>query len=183
MDKRKEANMRVKKNISEALFRLLEEKSISQITISEIIANAKVARASFYRNYASKESVITTLISDILEEYRKNIRQKGENFYIYENAYMSFQFFSQYERLVLDLHRFGYGSILLDMLNEFHGDVAGSMPSTSIERYRLYIYIGALYNTALMWLKSGKKESIDEITDLFYRSVFHGFSATEIPTG
>ena len=52
------------------------------------------------------------------------------------------------------------------------------MPSASIERYRLYIYMGALYNTALMWLKSGKKESIDEITDLFYRSVFHGFSAT-----
>lgn len=167
MDKRKEANLRVKKNITDALFHLLEQKSISQITISEIIKKAGVARASFYRNYASKESVITTLISDVLEEFRSKMKSDGENFYTYENVRMGFEFFSRYERLVLDLHRFGYGSIILEMLNHFHEDVAGSMPRNSIKRYELYIYIGSLYNSALMWLNSGKQESIEELTNLF----------------
>ena len=62
MDKRKIANQKVKTNITNALFELLKEKSISEISITEIIVKAKVARASFYRNYSSKESVITTLI-------------------------------------------------------------------------------------------------------------------------
>ena len=66
MDKRKEANLRVKRSITSALLHLLEKKSISEISVSEIIREAGVARASFYRNYATKESVITTLISDIL---------------------------------------------------------------------------------------------------------------------
>lgn len=50
MNKRQEANLRVKAHITAALLKLLNEKSISDITVSEIIAQAGVARASFYRN-------------------------------------------------------------------------------------------------------------------------------------
>ncbi|MGN0384644.1 MAG: TetR/AcrR family transcriptional regulator [Lachnospiraceae bacterium] len=169
MDRRKEENLRVKKAITEALLELLEEKSISEITVSEIIKRAGVARASFYRNYATKENVITTLISDILEMFRTTITYNGEDFYTYENVQRSFEFFNRYEKQVLDLYRFGYGSILLKMLNQFHEEVAGTMPYRSIERYRLYIYIGSLYNTAMVWLQSGKRESVDEIADMFYK--------------
>ena len=171
MDKRKEANLRVKISITEALLHLLDQKSISEITVSEIISTAGVARSSFYRNYTSKENVITTLIADILEEYRENMSSDGENVYTRENIRMGFQFFSHYERIILDLHRFGYGSIILAMMNRFHEDIAGNMPHTSIQKYELYIYIGALYNTALMWLVSGKKESVDEITEMFRTSL------------
>ena len=174
MDKRKEANLRVKEKITTALLHLLEQKSISQITITEIIQNAGVARASFYRNYSSKESVITTLIADVLKEFHEKMKSDGEHFYTYENARMGFEFFDRYDQIVLDLHRFGYGSIILDMLNQFHEEVAGTMPHTSIERYRLYIYIGSLYNTALMWLKTGKQESLEEITELFRLSLHMG---------
>ena len=66
MDKRKEANRRVKESITTTLLHLLNQKSISEISISEIISKAGVARASFYRNYSSKENVITTLIAEIV---------------------------------------------------------------------------------------------------------------------
>lgn len=96
MDKRKEANLRVKNSITQTVLRLLDKKSISEITISEIIREAGVARASFYRNYATKESVITTLIGDILEDYRKNMESDGDAFYTYENVHMSFVYFDRY---------------------------------------------------------------------------------------
>ncbi len=168
MDKRKKANRRVKESITTALLHLLNQKSISEISISEIISKAGVARASFYRNYASKENVITTLIADILESFRKNIQLDGNNFYTYENVYKSFEYFSRYATQVLDLHRFGYGSILLEMLNHFHEEIAGTMAYKSVEKYKLYIYIGSLYNTALIWLQNVQKETIDEIADMFY---------------
>lgn len=168
MDKRKEANLRVKERITTTLFHLLEQKSISEISVSEIIAGAGVARASFYRNYSSKESVIPTLIADVLETFRETIQYDENNFYTYENVRRSFEYFSRYETQVLDLHRFGYGSILLEMLNQFHEEVAGTMAYRSIERYKLYIYIGSLYNTAMIWLQGGQKESVEEIADMFY---------------
>lgn len=169
MNKRQEANLRVKARITAALLTLLNEKSISSITISEIISEAGVARASFYRNYASKESVITTLITDVLEQFRAEILYDGDNYYTYDNIHRSFEYFSRYEKQILDLHRFGYGSLILEKLNQFHEEVAGNMPQRSAQRYELYMYIGSLYNTGLVWLQYGKKESIDEISDVFYQ--------------
>ena len=169
MDKRKEANLRVKRSITSALLHLPEKKSISEISVSEIIREAGVARASFYRNYATKESVITTLISDILEQFRAELSADDADFHTYRNMLRGFEYFSRYSRQVLDLHRFGYGSILLEMLNRFHEEVAGAMPCSSIERYRLYMYIGALYNTAMSWLQSGQRESAAEIAGFFCR--------------
>ena len=167
MNKHQEANIRVKTRITAALLTLMKEKSISDITITEIIAKAGVARASFYRNYASKESVITTLIADVLEQYRATVEYDGENYYTYDNICRSFAYFSQYGELFLDLHHFGYGSVLLEALNQFHEEIAGTMPQRSIARYRLYMYVGSLYNTALIWLQGGQKESVEEITNLF----------------
>lgn len=149
---------------------MLNKKSISEISVSEIITEAGVARVSFYRNYATKESVITTLISDILEQFRQGLETDGETFYTYQNIRKSFEYFSRYRKQMLDLHRFGYGSILLEMLNRFHEEVAGSMSYKSMERYQLYMYIGSLYNVAMTWLQNGPQESIDEIADLFYQS-------------
>lgn len=170
MDKRKEANIRVKNSITATLLQLLNEKSISEISISEIITKAGVARASFYRNYASKEDVIITLINDVLEEFRENICYADNNYYTYENIYRSFEYFSKYAVQVTDLHRFGYGSILLENLNHFHEEVAGTMSHKSIEKYELYMYIGSLYNTAMIWLQNGQEETANEIADIFYKT-------------
>ncbi|MGN1166684.1 MAG: TetR/AcrR family transcriptional regulator [Lachnospiraceae bacterium] len=167
MDKRKTANLRVKNSITNALFDLMHEKSFSEISISEIIRYAKVARVSFYRNYDSKEDVLLTLIRDVLEEFKGAIEWNETDYYTYHNVRKSFEFFKKYGDFALDLYQFGYGSILLEELNRFHEEIAGTMPNSSIERYELYIYIGALFNTAIMWLKSGAKEEVDDITGMF----------------
>ena len=167
MDKRKEANIRVKSNITKALFRLMHEKSFSDISITELIRDAGVARVSFYRNYDSKEDVLVTLIEDILEQFRDTIDSNDTDYYTYGNIYKSFSYFEKYGEFVLDLYQFGYGSILLEKLNRFHEDIAGTMPNGSIERYQLYMYMGALFNTAIMWLQNGKKEDVGDITRMF----------------
>lgn len=170
MDKRKEANIRVKKSIAKTLLELLNKKSISEISISEIISKAGVARASFYRNYTSKADVIITLIKDVLAEFHENIYYVENSYYTYGNIHKSFEYFSKYAVQVIDLHRFGYGSILLEMLNRFHEEVAGTMSHKSIKKYELYIYIGSLYNTAMIWIQNGQEETVDEIADMFYQT-------------
>lgn len=82
----------------------MKKKRFSDISITEIIQTAKVARASFYRNYDSKEDVLSTLIEE-------EICYESTEYYNYQNVLKSFQYF---------------------------------------EKYKLYMYIGALYNTAVM---------------------------------
>ena len=81
MDKRKESNLRVRGNITKTLFTLMQKKSLSEITITELVEGAGVARASFYRNYCSKEDVLVKLIRDVLDDFHHRIPPGQESFY------------------------------------------------------------------------------------------------------
>lgn len=181
MDKRKEANTRVKISITTALLDLMHKKSFSDISISEIIRTAKVARISFYRNYASKEDVLLTLIDDVLEQFRESINENENNTYSYQNISKRFEYFKKYSSFVLDLYQFGYGSILLEKINRFHEEIAGTMPNSSIEKYRMYMYTGALFNTAIIWLQNGAQESEDDMTKIFCETTGITGSNEKIP--
>lgn len=167
MDKRKEANLRVKTSITKALLKLMHEKSFSDISISELIRTAGVARVSFYRNYDSKEDVLHTLVDDVLEKFRHTVTGQGKDYYTYQNVYRSFAYFKEYGDFVLDLYQFGYGSVILEKLNRFHEQIAGPLPDKPVDRYPLYMYIGALYNTAILWLQNGAREETEDIAGMF----------------
>ena len=168
MDKRKAANFRVKRDITNTLFALMQNKSLSDITITELVEGAGVARASFYRNYCSKEDVLVTLIRDILDDFRTRISPGPDSFYTYENILLSFQYIDMYRTYILDLYHSGFVSVLLEELNRFHESVEGNMPSSSIEKYQLYMYIGALFNTTMEWLLENDHTCPEDMARFFF---------------
>lgn len=171
MDKRKEANLRVKQSITNALFSLMQEKSLSDIHITEIIQKAGVARASFYRNYCSKEDVLVTLIRDVLDQFSEEMNLESGTFYTYENVLLSFQYFKDNRKYVLNLYHSGFSSVLLEELNHFHEGIEGFMSVASIQKYQLYMYIGALLNTALVWLAQDLEISPEEMARFFLERI------------
>lgn len=171
MDKRKEANLRVRRQITDTLFALMQKKSLSEITVSEIVKGAGVARASFYRNYCSKEDVLVMLIRDVLDDFRSKLSPGQESFYTYENILLSFRYFHAYRTYLLDLYHSGFLSVVLEELNQFHESIDGTMPSSSIEKYQLYMYIGALCNTAMEWLLERDSATPEEMAQFFFRAI------------
>lgn len=167
LDKRKEENIRVKVCITQSLFRLMQTKSLSEITVTELVKDAGVARTSFYRNYDSKEDVLVTLIRDVLELFRRNMSEGPEGLYAADNVLLSFRFFRKYRSYVLDLCRSGFALVILDELNRFHESVEGTMHFSSTEKYSMYMYIGALFNTAVMWLSDENPVPAEEIAAYF----------------
>lgn len=162
MDRRKEENLRVKRDITNTLFALMQHKSLAEITVTELVRGAGVARASFYRNYTSKE--------DVLELFRRSIHESPAGLYARENILLSFQFFARYRSYLLDLCRSGFSMLILEELNHFHESIEGTMPS-SMERYSLYMYIGALFNTAVTWLADEHPVAPEAMADYFYRKL------------
>ena len=53
-------NLYVVRHITDALLKLMQTNRLSDISISQICDEAGVGRASFYRNFQSKEDVIYT---------------------------------------------------------------------------------------------------------------------------
>ena len=67
----------------------------------------------------------------------------------------------------LDLCRSGFALVILDELNRFHESVEGTMHFSSTEKYSMYMYIGALFNTAVMWLSDENPVPAEEIAAYF----------------
>ncbi|MBR2188793.1 MAG: TetR/AcrR family transcriptional regulator [Eubacterium sp.] len=162
MDKRKQKNQEVKQAITEAFFRLMRRREDTEISVTDLVREAKVARVSYYRNFDSKEDIVASLVDTVLEEYEDGVN-KEIGFYCYQHILRSFQFFEAYQEYMLDIIRFNYTRILLEKLNRFHERMDGDVPANSLQRYRIYAYMGALVNTVLFWIGSGKKETPTEM--------------------
>lgn len=72
MDKRKIANAAVKKKMEDAFFALLSEKPFSEITVTDLVTRAGVARASYYRNYESMEDIVRQYLAQLQSEMQNN---------------------------------------------------------------------------------------------------------------
>ena len=71
-------NAYVIEHITDALLKLLREKPIEDISISELCELAGIGRASFYRNFNSKEDILRTYILGLFQEWTTAGAQ-GEN--------------------------------------------------------------------------------------------------------
>lgn len=64
-------NTYVLEHITGTVMKLLKDKPLNEISISEIVEDAAVGRTSFYRNYESKEDVIKRHIENLLSMWKK----------------------------------------------------------------------------------------------------------------
>ena len=62
-------NAYVIEHITGALLKLLREKPIEAISVSELCELAGIGRASFYRNYDSKEDILRAYIHALFREW------------------------------------------------------------------------------------------------------------------
>lgn len=170
-DKRVAANNRTKRRIIRALLRLMNEKNFSDITVSDIVARAGVARASYYRNFSSKEDVIVSAGAIIIDDYRQKTVGENRSVLEYESILRMFRYFRAYRAALLTLHKAGFTSLYMRMFGEFIEDAAGDMPFDDIRRYCIPFYFGAAFNVFVAWLEEGMKESPEEMAELFHRMV------------
>lgn len=173
-------NARVKKEITESFFYLLSKKNFSEITVTDIIKQAGVARASYYRNFDSKEQII--------EQYIDSFRQHtflGTNYEAESEIYNEQNVLNGFQRAftlclanksyLLSLYDNGFSSMIQDLLNDYIVDLAGFMKFDSIEIYKLYFISGATSNMLREWLKRGAIESPREMAQLAVTYLKGGF--------
>lgn len=164
-DKRYEANRMVKIKISRALIKLMDQMPFSDITVTDIVKTAGVARASYYRNFDSKEEVLIKVTDDIMMEYRQKASALDGGFFSYASILLIFRYFKTYKKFILCVFKSGLAYIYLDMFDKELENQMGDMPFNDIRRYNVYFYSGALYNVFLKWLENGMKETPQEMAE------------------
>lgn len=173
MDKRKIANQLVKDKLLQAMLTLLQEKEWSKISITELVEASGVARASYYRNFASVEELLDYGLAQITRQYHENSPSPVEDFHDKELMRYKFRFYKEHMSLILAFHRAKTPVTLLDVITDCVIDAKGDMPVHSISKYELYYYSGAFYNMVLFWLEGGASESPEAMADEFLRLANH----------
>lgn len=157
MNRKQELNAFIKSCITDALLLLMQEKTFEEITITELTQTAGVGRASFYRNFKSKQDVLAQHLSDLLVEWGKDFETKGDKDYFNESL---FRHFYKHKDVYLLLYQQGLSNLIYDSIRQaFKFDESAN----NIERYVKSTFAGLIFGMVDEWMRQGMQESPEEL--------------------
>jgi AcrR family transcriptional regulator len=163
MRRRNITTIMMKDYIVQSLLILMGKKSFETISISEIAERAGVDRSTYYRNFKSKEDIIRFFVKKVWHEYML-IYDKVVSF---ENHLKKLlMYYIKYKKDFLLIYKHGLTHLILDELNDFFKPISEDKALSTEDRYRIYWYAGAIYNSVLLWFSTGMKESPDKLSEM-----------------
>lgn len=156
-------NIYVIEHITESLLTLLADKAIEDISISELCENAGIGRASFYRNFNSKEDILRAYINKLFDGWKSDW-EKNHSLPLSYGIGIIFEHFEQNktfyyllnERRLIHLLK----DVILDIM-EFKPD----LPKNEVYAKAFAAY--SLYGWIEVWFQRGMQESAEEMKQLF----------------
>lgn len=154
-------NAYVTEHITAAILSLLEEKPLSEISISELCDQAGVGRASFYRNFQEKEDVLRAYIKGLFDEWTGELEKD------LPLDRLIFALFSHFEA-----HRDFYALLsergLVLLMKDVILSACGFRPEQeTVNAYASAFAAYSLYGWVEVWFLRGMKESAKEMAELF----------------
>ena len=152
----------------QALMQLLQTKSLSNITISELTERAGVSRMTYYRNYNSMDEIFISYLKDLVDAYRQDVAawpDKG-NYNDYRNMLLGYEYFDHYREFIACLVNTGLGHLLLQALDSYILDTYYTEDKGRDFYYTLRAFSGSLYNIYVTWIMENSMESAEEIVSI-----------------
>lgn len=150
--------------IKEAFIYLMTKKPYLEITVSDVVKQAGVARASFYRNYGSVNDVLNDIMNRITSEIWGNMLTviSGNN----EREWREFLFSLFYrlpkEDFTLLAQSYENAGVFLSRINASIQELSQKLPSDTInEKYTPYGRMGFIMNVIKRWVDCGMVNSPD----------------------
>lgn len=149
--------------IEEALFCLMGEKRYEEITVSELVKRADVARRTFYRLYAGKEEVLHRYFGRLCEEYRRTVPVL-EQYDLRQIAEEFFGFWYAHRRFLLLLYNCGLEELLYSEIRRasdtvVRGRIGGRMEGKGEEIACFAAYsAGGFLMLLHRWIADGMEE-------------------------
>lgn len=150
--------------LAEALLYLMEQHSLSEISIKELVQKAGVSRMTYYRYFSSKESILRFYMTYILQKYQEQVTlSKEQPMQSYLHILESLKFFAKYQHFAKALQKANMDSLLLQELNQYIQTQPSFQNSVPLCSYPYYFYAGALYNIYMQWVAENCSTQPEEI--------------------
>ena len=156
-------NTYVKRQITTALLELLKEKSISDISITELTQKAQIGRISFYRNFQTKEDILREESDRLINEWGRLYETNPES--APETLFPSlFDFYREHKEFYTILYHEGMTSVMQEtILNA----IIITPEMANIEAYMKSFWAYGVFGWMIEWIKRGMPESGRELLKIF----------------
>lgn len=166
-------NKTVKDSMADAYIRLLSKKHYTDITVSDVVSEAKVARASFYRNFSTTYDILEM----VLKNFEQNVIKKILPIFMVDRDR------AWRELTTSVVHEIKYGEMLnYKPLPENSDYILNCIQKTfnlksmvdSIDlksKYTPVVNISILFGCLNIWVKSDFKESEEAIIDFICETI------------
>lgn len=165
----------VKSEIERAFIHLLLEKDYSDITVSDLVNRAQVARMSFYRNFRSLDDVVESISDKIIQEFipslipalTENSERKWREYllilfssFIQAQSYFKMTF-ARFEKEHAKNH------IVISRVQEKIEQIENNLPVKTVrEKYVAIGKISLVSGIITKWALIGMQEPAEEVIDL-----------------
>ncbi len=163
---KKNLNLIIKESITEALLRLMQKKNFYEISITEITKLAGVSRISFYRNFESKEDVLTKYIFECSMTHFDDLSPQTAR----DKLIALFTVINSISEIIELL----YNQHLSHLFLNYFQSVIGAKPEqTNTEAYRNSMGVGICFGALDEWIRRGRQESPEQMVDILQDVMKH----------
>ncbi|MCK5761696.1 MAG: TetR/AcrR family transcriptional regulator [Candidatus Izimaplasma sp.] len=164
----------------EALYRLLKIKKYDEIKISEIIKRAGISRATFYRNFSSKDDIIKIKVRTFFESFFVSIFELAEYEKSDDEMVLIHKFFKRVDEeeklmdtVIQTKLEYLMVSGILELISIRRSQLYQIVTTNEIvEKYTVEIVASSAWTLLSRWHRSGKIESPSELSQI-YSSAFN----------
>ena len=157
----------------EALIKLMKKKSIEKITVDELCETGGIGRATYFRNFKSKDEILTTYIIMKWREYENKHRLKEHSLSDIYRVQRYFEFCYSMRRINdLIISQGHHGAIL----SAYETIVTDSDTDSAVDSYESYYMAYGLFGILMKWTKGGYNDAPRELAETVIQRIFPGGS-------
>lgn len=153
-------NQYVVEHITQAVLRLMQKQNLADLSISRICEEAGVGRASFYRNFESKEAVISHYLKALLDSWWAEAIEQPD-FHLVEAI---FSHYWAHRELCMLLQRHGLAHLTLQSIR---GACGPKPEQPNAVAYTTAFLSYGLYGWIEEWFRRGMQETPEEMAKLW----------------
>ncbi len=158
--------------LADALTELLKLKPYHTITITALASKAGLDRRTFYRHFTSKEDILLYRISQMIDEFKREILSKKDTLNAFVIAKTYFEVCSCYAEFLKILNQQGLMAhvlyafeSILPLLTEPYVTRTYDQSVDDFD-YVLSFYAGGFWHLSNQWLKKGMQKTPEQLAKL-----------------
>ena len=155
----------------EALIQLMKSKSIEKITVDELCETGGIGRATYFRNFKSKDEILSAYFIMKWREYEKKHRLKEHSLNDIYRVRRYFGFCYSMRSINDLIFRQGHHGAIL---SAYETIVTDSDTDSAADNYESYYMAYGLFGILMKWAKGGYKETPQELAEIVIDKIFAG---------